>query len=45
MRKELKPQIDVNLVAATIADIETQMQNLFALAQHANTQKTYEEGK
>ena len=40
MRKEMKPQIDVGLVAATIADIETQMQNLFALAQHANSQKT-----
>jgi hypothetical protein len=40
MRRELKPQIDATLVAATIADIETQMQNLFSLAQHASSQKT-----
>src|SRR5205085_5242348 len=40
LRKEAKPPVDVTLVTATIADIQTQMQNLFALAQHANTQKT-----
>ena len=40
LRAESKPPIDVALVAATIADIEAPMQNVFALAQHTNSQKT-----
>jgi hypothetical protein len=40
MRAQIQPQIDVERVTSAIADIDTQMQNLFALAQHASTQKT-----
>ncbi len=39
LRAEAKPSIDIALVEASIAEIDTQMINLFSLAQHAGSQK------
>jgi hypothetical protein len=39
LRQEIKPPISSSFVEETIADITTQMENLFSLAQHAISQK------